>query len=143
MAMGSTQSFALMSFLSPVPSPSEALTCDSMGDVGNRHRLRLCLDARVWILHLHHECFDLQSTARRGWLTGVDRREPQHQSSPGEHPRGVSHRNGCHGHSPPQTSPCHWRCHCQTTSAFTLPHNITLSYRRRMHSQGQQMRGRM
>lgn len=32
-----------------------------MWDVCDHHPLSLCLDARVWILHLHYKCFNLQS----------------------------------------------------------------------------------
>jgi len=74
---GSTHSFSLMNFLGPVPSPSEALTCHSVWDAGDHHPLRLRLDARIWILHLHHKRFDLQSTTGMGGVTGADRREPR------------------------------------------------------------------
>lgn len=88
-AMGSTHTFSLMNFFGPVPFPSEALTCHSMWDVCDHHLLCLCLDARVWILHLHHKCFNLQSMAGMGCITGVDRKEPQDHHSSGQHPREV------------------------------------------------------
>lgn len=88
-AMGSTHSLSLMNFLGPVPSPGKALTCHSMWDGCDHHPLRLHFDARIWILHLHHKSFNLQSMAGTGHITGVDRREPQDHRSSGQHPRRV------------------------------------------------------
>lgn len=100
--------------LSAVPSPGEALTCHSMGDAGDHHSLCLCLDSRVWALHLHHESFNLQS---RGW----DGCEEWAGGSPGsQHCRGVGTAVPQQCMQGPQPSLNLWRCHLQTWQ-LTLP----------------------
>lgn len=136
-AMGSTHRFSLMNFLVPVPSPGAALTCHSMWDVCDHHPLRLRLDACIWILHLHHKRFNLQSRAGTGHVTGVDRRVPQDHCSSGQHPRWVC----ATGTDAMTTVLCkpplfHQRCHLRAMSALTLTHSVTPSYRRHTHSWG-------
>lgn len=99
-AIGSSHSLSLMDFL--VPSPGAALTCHSMWDVDDHHPLHLHLDACVWILHLHHKSFDLQSMKQMGCIT----EGPAPGSTPEQYAV-VLYRNGCNGHSRLRISPCH------------------------------------
>lgn len=65
---------AFLCWAGPCPCPQGSLTCHSVGNAGDCHRLCLCLDPRVRALHLHHQSFNLQNGM--GWISGEGRREP-------------------------------------------------------------------